>query len=146
MTNRLQETIDKAMHAQYGSRAPAAPPAQTVIKGGKKKRNQRSSIFEIELAYLLKRTAGVPPFECNAEIIPGRKFEFDFVWRRQKVALELEGGVWRRGGGAHSHPTNIIRDIEKSNLAALAGFRLLRFTTDDHRHGKIAPFLVHFFR
>ncbi len=110
-----------------------------------KRRNGRSSIFESELEWVLRRDPRIPPFDCNAKIIPDRGFEFDFVWEKEKVALELEGGVWRRGGGAHSHPTNILRDIEKSNLAALAGYRLLRFTTDQHKRGEILPFLVTFF-
>lgn len=144
----LQKAIAAAMEQQYPS-SPRRPSKSILVNpppAAPAKRNGRSSIFEQELEYAMKMKAEIPAFECNAEIIPGRKFEFDFVWRKQRVALELEGGVWRRGGGAHSHPSNILRDLEKSNLAALEGYRLLRFTTDQHRRGEIVPFLINFFR
>lgn len=70
-----------------------------------------------------------------------RKFEFDFAWPDAHVAVEVEGGVWRKGGGAHSHPTNILRDIEKGNLAARAGWRVFRFTTDMVENGEAIEFL-----
>lgn len=59
---------------------------------------------------------------------PTRKFSFDRAWPGEKLAVEIEGGIWRRGGGAHSHPTSIMRDIEKYNAAVLLGWRVLRFS------------------
>jgi len=55
-----------------------------------------------------------------------RRWRFDYAWPDHKLALEVEGGIWRKGGGAHSHPLNIERDIEKYNDAALRGWRILR--------------------
>lgn len=55
-----------------------------------------------------------------------RRWRFDFAWPEVRVALEVEGGVWRTGGGAHSHPTGILRDIEKYNRAAALGWRVVR--------------------
>lgn len=43
-----------------------------------------------------------------------------------RIAIECDGGVWRKGGGAHSHPLNIERDIEKSTLAAVEGWTVIR--------------------
>ncbi len=57
---------------------------------------------------------------------PVRKWRFDYAWPDQMVALEVEGGIWRPGGGAHSRPKNIERDIEKYNTATLMGWRILR--------------------
>lgn len=62
---------------------------------------------------------------------PDRKFSADFAWPERKILVELEGGIWRRGGGAHSHPANIIRDIEKQTLAAYHGYRVFRFWEND---------------
>lgn len=57
---------------------------------------------------------------------PGRKFRSDYAILEHKIAIEVEGGIWRKGGGAHSRPANIIRDIEKQNLYVLHGWRLIR--------------------
>jgi hypothetical protein len=45
-----------------------------------------------------------------------------------KIALECDGGIWMRGGGAHSRPQNIERDIDKSTRAAVNGWTLIRRT------------------
>lgn len=58
---------------------------------------------------------------------PERKFRLDFAWEAQKVAVEVEGATWVKG--AHSSGAGIQRDCEKSNLALLAGWRVLRFTS-----------------
>lgn len=60
---------------------------------------------------------------------PIRKWRFDFAWPDQKVAVELDGGIWTKGG--HSTGTGIMRDMEKSNAAQLDGWLVLRFS-DKH--------------
>jgi very-short-patch-repair endonuclease len=62
---------------------------------------------------------------------PTRRWRFDYAWPEVMVAVEKEGGVWRRGGGAHSRPTNIARDIEKQTAAALLGWTVLRYQPRD---------------
>lgn len=58
---------------------------------------------------------------------PTRKWRFDFAWPEQKLALEVEGGVYikthRQG---HSSVNGILRDIEKYNAATVLGWRVLR--------------------
>lgn len=81
-----------------------------------------------------------------------RKWKFDFAWPDVHIAVEIEGGIWRgrgRGsqtsantGGAHSHPLNILRDIEKYNAAARAGWRIIRFTPDMVKKGEAIAFLA----
>lgn len=65
----------------------------------------------------------------------GRRWDADFAWPDLKLLAEVDGGIWRRGGGAHSHPTNILRDMAKQNDAVLLGWRVLRFTTDEVTSG-----------
>ena len=65
-----------------------------------------------------------------------REFEADFFFPVQKLIVEVQGGVWRVGGGAHSHPSNIERDIEKQQLAVLAGLADLPITTSQVSSGK----------
>lgn len=72
----------------------------------------------------------------------GREFTADQAFPEWRVLVECEGGLWRRGGGAHSHPSNILRDIEKANYVALCGYFLVRVTTDDVRNGKAVPWIA----
>jgi very-short-patch-repair endonuclease len=53
-----------------------------------------------------------------------RKFAFDFAWLGQRIALEVEGGIWI--GGGHSRPSAVKKDMVKYNLAAVLGWRVLR--------------------
>jgi hypothetical protein len=73
----------------------------------------------------LCKAHGINPPVAELEFHPLRKWKFDLAWIN-KIALEIEGGIWREGGGAHSRPANIIRDIEKYNAATLLGWRVLR--------------------
>ena len=57
-----------------------------------------------------------------------RKWRFDFAWPQCRVALEVEGGVWT--GGRHTRGAGFLRDIEKYNAAAVAGWTVLRCTPD----------------
>jgi len=65
----------------------------------------------------------------------GRRWSVDFAWPTQKIVVEIEGGIWRRGGGAHTHPMNVLRDIEKYNALALMGYRLFRFSDRELKDG-----------
>lgn len=74
----------------------------------------------------LCRTAGLPIPTPEHQFHPTRGWQFDYAWPLHLVALEIEGGIWKKGGGAHSHPLNIERDLEKYSEAAILGWRVLR--------------------
>lgn len=57
---------------------------------------------------------------------PTRKWRFDYALLEHKIAIEVEGGIWMKGGGAHSRPANIERDMEKYNQAMALGWRIIR--------------------
>lgn len=57
-----------------------------------------------------------------------RRWRFDFAWPREKVALEIHGGVWT--GGRHVRGKGIIGDMDKSNRAVLMGWRVLTVTPE----------------
>jgi very-short-patch-repair endonuclease len=81
--------------------------------------------------------------ECSG-LVPGRKFRADFAFPDQKVIVEIDGGLfgfwgeykdkhtgrkkreWRRGG--HSSIQGQLKDMERSNLLAAHGWRVIRFT------------------
>ncbi len=55
-----------------------------------------------------------------------RKFRFDFAWIEQRVAVELQGGVWIRG--RHTRGGGYETDCEKMNLAQSLGWQVYQFT------------------
>jgi len=59
---------------------------------------------------------------------PHRKWRFDFAWPEQRIALEVEGGIWTQG--RHTRGAGFLADMEKYNAAVLLGWRVLRTTPD----------------
>lgn len=58
-----------------------------------------------------------------------RQWRFDFAWERERVAVEMEGGVFI--GGGHNRGRQYTMDCRKYNEATVAGWRILRYTTAD---------------
>lgn len=102
------------------------------------KREQFERMFAQQFA-ALRLAAPLPQFKFAKAL--GREWTADFAWPDLKLLLEVDGGVWRRGGGAHSHPSNILRDMEKQNDATLLGWRVLRFSTDEVKSGHAVRFV-----
>ena len=53
-----------------------------------------------------------------------RLWRFDFAWLEQKVAVEIEGGLYR--GGRHQSLEGFIKDAEKYEAALVQGWRVYR--------------------
>jgi len=70
------------------------------------------------------KAKGWPIPEAEVRFHPTRKWRFDWAWADQKLALEIDGGVWVRG--AHGRGTGIVRDQEKGREAAALGWRIIR--------------------
>ena len=75
-----------------------------------------------------------------AKVALGRKWTADFYFRDYALLVEIEGGIWMPGGGAHSRPLNIERDAEKNNAAILLGLSTLRFTPKQVKAGEAVAF------
>lgn len=71
---------------------------------------------------------GLPVPLAEHRFNPERRWRFDYAWIEQKVALEVEGGVW--SGGRHARGKGFLGDMEKYNSATLLGWRVLRCTPD----------------
>lgn len=98
---------------------------------------RRNKRFEDLLAFQIRAFKLPDPHEQYrfAQSL-GRQFSADFVWPAYQLLLEVQGGIWRAGGGAHSHPLNLERDIEKQQCAALLGLLVLPVTTDQVKKGE----------
>ena len=57
---------------------------------------------------------------------PPRRWRFDRAWPAERVAVELEGGVWSKG--RHVRPAGFEADVEKYNAATAHGWRVFRIT------------------
>ena len=91
------------------------------------------STLEAELALQI-RALGLPEPVREYPAIKGRKFRFDFAWLEHKLLVEVNGGTYTQG--AHSTGQGIRRDYEKSNLATLAGWRVLSFDGKSVKSGE----------
>jgi very-short-patch-repair endonuclease len=74
------------------------------------------------------KAAGLPEPIPEFRFHPTRKWRFDYCWVDQKVALEVDGGIWTHG--RHTRGAGWLKDAEKLNTAAAMGWRLLRCTPD----------------
>lgn len=76
----------------------------------------------IVLAYF--KSEKLPASAREFQFHPTRKWRFDFCWPNQKVALEIQGGIWMARGG-HNTGVALRKEHEKRNEAARRGWRIL---------------------
>lgn len=67
---------------------------------------------------------GLPTPVAEYRFHPTRKWRLDWAWVEQRVAVEVDGGIWVRG--AHGRGIGIQRDQEKGREAAALGWRIIR--------------------
>ncbi|MCT9288095.1 endonuclease domain-containing protein [Acinetobacter baumannii] len=72
-------------------------------------------------------------FEQEYKFHPKRKWRADFLITGTKILVEVEGGIWN--GGRHTRGKGYIGDMEKYNSAAMMGFTVLRFSTEQVKSG-----------
>lgn len=63
-----------------------------------------------------------------------RKWRFDYALPDEKIAIEIEGGVYSYG--RHTRGCGYIKDMEKYNEAALLGWKVLRYTPQQFANNK----------
>ncbi len=76
------------------------------------------------LALVMRDKGNVPSFCREWLFAPGRRYRFDFAWPERMVAVEVDGGQWKAGGGRH----NTDGDRDKMNLAVILGWRVMHFS------------------
>jgi hypothetical protein len=86
--------------------------AQTKLRRKKARLLNKAKADAIRAAFrLLCKENGlpIPSTEFIFDESPAkRKFAFDYAWIPEKVALEVDGGIWV--GGAHGRGSGIMRD------------------------------------
>jgi hypothetical protein len=82
----------------------------------------------------LCRSHGLPfPFP-EARFHPTRRWRFDWSWPQEKIALEINGGVWR--GGRHNTGKGYLGELEKLNEAQILGWKVIQVTPDQVKSGE----------
>ena len=81
--------------------------------------------WDFHLATLL-RTKDYPMPETEYKFCPTRRWKFDFAYPQDKIAIEIEGGLWIQG--RHNRAPGMIKDMEKYNCATVMGWKVLRYT------------------
>ena len=87
------------------------------------------------------RAAGIDGFEREHRFAPPRRWRMDFADPARMIAVEIEGGTW--AGGRHTRGSGFAADCEKYSTAAVMGWRVLRFTTDQIKSGMALQMLQH---
>lgn len=67
-----------------------------------------------------------PALTPEHQFHPVRKWRFDFAHLPGRIAIEIEGGTWMRGG--HSRGKGYQEDCEKYNEAVRLNWRVFRLT------------------
>jgi len=113
--------------------ANAAPAQDSKAAEPKKARHRSHRAWSTDLTLKTLGSLGFPEPVLEFKFHPKRQWKFDIAWPNYKVALEVEGGIFKmrdEGGnlrqGAHGSVTGILRDIEKYNAAAALGWVVLR--------------------
>lgn len=75
---------------------------------------QRAMRWQIEL------DKDLCPYEEEHMFHPTRKWRFDFAWPEEKVAIEIQGGIYSKG--RHVRPEGYEEDCHKLNEAQLHGW------------------------
>lgn len=108
----------------YGPAAKLSPNLPKAIRSrigvSERTKLERKLWEKIELA-------GLPMPELEYRFARPRMFRADGFYAPD-LLIEVEGGIWAANPGRHNRGSGFQTDAEKYNLAAILGFRVLRFT------------------
>lgn len=83
---------------------------------------------------------GIPSPTFEYKFHPKRLWRFDLCWIDDKIAVEIDGGVWSKG--RHTRADGFIKDLEKLNHAQLLGYSVYRFTTGQVTSTQAKRFMI----
>jgi len=97
-----------------------SPVARSLLFSPKKNKDWWPLLRMQLLAYRL------PTPTAEFRFHPVRRWRFDFAWPDQKIALEVEGGIFVMG--RHSRGAGMEADMEKYAAALVSGWKVLRIS------------------
>jgi len=86
------------------------------------------------------RAMNLPAPEREYKFCANRKFRFDFAWKEQKLAVEIDGGTW--SGGRHTRGKGFQNDCHKFNLAQSLGWVVLRGDAQMVKSGELLDYVT----
>jgi len=86
---------------------------------------------------------GLPEPTPEHRFAPPRRWRIDFAWPDEKLAVEIDGGLFT--GGRHARGVGMVADMEKSNALTLGGWSLLRFTPSQVNNGEAIRWILVWF-
>lgn len=95
---------------------------------------------ETDLFMHMVNLYGLPKLEREYRFHKKRKWRFDYAYPQYKVAIEREGGTWSYG--RHNRPIGFKNDCEKYSHAAIAGWKIIRATTEQFNSGDALDWLI----
>lgn len=110
-----------------GPRRRGSPRLRMILEGWRRYSPaiRLRSVMEAKLLPLLT-LRGIAAPECNAKLwIRGEPFEVDFLWRRQRLAVETDGERY------HDNPEAEGRDRRRNEVLPEAGYRIWRLRWGD---------------
>lgn len=122
-----------ARNSDLSLRRPAKALAAKTLQGIRESQSQANSAstrhtsrvdYKAQLVEIL-RFRGIQ-VEPEFKIFKNRRFRADWRVVDAKVLIEYEGGLFMAGKGGHSSVKGILRDVEKGNLCAIAGWIVIR--------------------
>lgn len=87
---------------------------------------------------------GLPEPTAELRFHPVREWRFDLAWLVQKVAVEIEGGIWKQG--RHTRGKGFEEDCVKYGEALVLGWRVLRVTPGMIKRGTAVDLLERILR
>ncbi len=68
-----------------------------------------------------------------------RRYRFDLAWPEERIAVEIDGAIWRQG--RHTRGAGYINDRVKDCEATVTGWRVLRVTAEMIDNGDVIAYL-----
>lgn len=92
------------------------------------------SAIEEQFAEQLTAAELDEPWIREHRFAPPRRWRFDFAWPEQRIALEIDGGLYVYG--AHNRGAAIEAAYEKRNVAETYGWRVLTVSAHQVKDGR----------
>lgn len=123
-----QENMAKRRIAQQARRAGQPISAAKAAQLAKLEQQREKAEALARKFRLLCAHNGLPLPTREHSFHGTRGWRFDFAFVDERVAVEVEGGLWVKGGGRHNRGRGYLQDLEKYNAASVAGWTLIRVT------------------